>query len=914
MASTNKTVLNALKVANEYQFKDMGGRVIRTGDTVEYDGKVYTAKALGSPSMDSATIVDDAGNKLVVKMKDYKLKALNEDTSVVTEKAVNAKDAEGTVIKVGDTVILADEGDYDNPKEFKVKSISGSYIHLDDGHHEYEKDLLVYNSRACNLTNAIVRKAMDYGINAAAKNATDWEKVYQIKGMPVKLVWRGEPFNDLKATVEGGNRTYVPVARIIASNPVSQTEAEKLCAAKWRQIKATANAVKTTNAVVAKALNSVRNSVYQTETELERAIGAKLGKSVDVGIDGNAVSISLESKGDIEKAVAAVKEKLGDVVSYKYMDGSDPWLQVTLKTSVPNAATKDAVAREALNYSPYHKGGWLHDHKSGRNFTVVKEEHWGKDSREKDSSPVECRCVTLRDSTTGRIVELPTTLVDYRFHFGEVEACDVCNSSSVRTRNAVVQKALNAIGGVGRNNTITDPQRLDFAKSRVKYVASGEKYGGQGRTVDYFIDIKVPINKKEMAALDKEIKDFETESTDYRSLIKMEPDNKDVYEKASVAAKKIADGDRELLASLRKGQTIESDGRFKLVYNPFNEGWAFYVGGNGESMRDMIGRPIVGASRKADAVATFERLVASANRAVGTKALNAEDAQGHKHGADGKFISKGGDSSDGGYEDPKTKRMKERLARMREKNEALRKDIEARKAGIAQKKTDIEKMRAEVMKANVDKWKAMHKSKNAVVQKALNTVAANAWMPLGSTPVSSAKDADGRSIRVGDIVTKTSGSWTEDTVAAIFKEIDGNIAITLKGSPRVVRDPAVEIVKNANSNHNTSKTQGYEMASTNKAIRNAVAAYNYTMIGGRTKPVTRTDGDIEGELMLGWTEIKRRVNFGDESSEREYGQKLKDLFEGKRLAFVDRANARRLEDALLREWNKLAEFNKLSSL
>ena len=102
----------------------------------------------------------------------------------------------------------------------------------------------------------IVDDGVDYGINATATNATDWEKVYQIKGMPVKLVWRGEPFNDLKATVEGGNRTYVPVARIIASNPVSQTEAEKLCAAKWRQIKATANAVKTTNAVVAKALNA----------------------------------------------------------------------------------------------------------------------------------------------------------------------------------------------------------------------------------------------------------------------------------------------------------------------------------------------------------------------------------------------------------------------------------------------------------------------------------------------------------------------------------------------------------------------------------------------------------------------------------------------------------------------------------
>ena len=126
------------------------------------------------------------------------------------------------------------------------------------------------------------------------------------------------------------------------------------------------------------------------------------------------------------------------------------------------------------------------------------------------------------------------------------------------------------------------------------------------------------------------------------------------------------------------------------------------------------------------------------------KAANAEDAQGHEHGSDGKFASKGGGSDDGdSYEDPKTKRMKERLAKMREKNEALRKDNEQRRAALAGKKAELEKMRAEVMKANVDKWKAAQKSKNAVVEKAINAVAKNADIPgrFTSSELSTLKSA-----------------------------------------------------------------------------------------------------------------------------------------------------------------------------
>ena len=120
---------------------------------------------------------------------------------------------------------------------------------------------------------------------------------------------------------------------------------------------------------------------------------------------------------------------------------------------------------------------------------------------------------------------------------------------------------------------------------------------------------------------------------------------------------------------------------------------------------------------------------------------NAEDAQGHEHGSDGKFTSKGGggkkdaddqhsridsllakaESGEDGYEDPKTKRMRERLEKMRAKTEALRKENEQRRAALAGKKAELEKMRADVMKANVEKWKAgIPKTKNAVVAKALN--------------------------------------------------------------------------------------------------------------------------------------------------------------------------------------------------
>ena len=139
----NFTPYSEFEVGDVVRFRDSVRSVPHdeTYTVVKVSGKNITIKG----GRDNSTSTEFANNLEIVE---------NASTSVVTKKAVNAKDAEGTVIKVGDTVILADEGDYDNPKEFKVKSISGPYIHLDDGHHEYEKDLLVYNSRARNANSS----------------------------------------------------------------------------------------------------------------------------------------------------------------------------------------------------------------------------------------------------------------------------------------------------------------------------------------------------------------------------------------------------------------------------------------------------------------------------------------------------------------------------------------------------------------------------------------------------------------------------------------------------------------------------------------------------------------------------------------------------------------------------------------
>lgn len=80
--TTNAVVakaLNASRIArNGYVvLRTASGGTARVyeGEEVEYDGKSYKAAALGSPSMAEATLVDGAGNKIVVRMRDPRLKA-----------------------------------------------------------------------------------------------------------------------------------------------------------------------------------------------------------------------------------------------------------------------------------------------------------------------------------------------------------------------------------------------------------------------------------------------------------------------------------------------------------------------------------------------------------------------------------------------------------------------------------------------------------------------------------------------------------------------------------------------------------------------------------------------------------------------------------------------------------------------
>ena len=88
-----------------------------------------------------------------------------------------------------------------------------------------------------------------------------------------------------------------------------------------------------------------------------------------------------------------------------------------------NAIVRKALNAAALNYSPYAKGAWIHDDK-GKNYTVVEEEHWGKDGKA-------VRLVTIRDEQTKQTKEVPTTELSYRFHIGEAESCKKCGNATL---------------------------------------------------------------------------------------------------------------------------------------------------------------------------------------------------------------------------------------------------------------------------------------------------------------------------------------------------------------------------------------------------------------------------------------------------------------------------------------------------
>ena len=94
-----------------------------------------------------------------------------------------------------------------------------------------------------------------------------------------------------------------------------------------------------------------------------------------------------------------------------------------------------------------------------------------------------------------------------------------------------------------------------------------------------------------------------------------------------------------------------------------------------------------------------------ANTFKKTKLANVTDANGLSHGEDGKFDGGNGSGNSGGgsfedrlaklaaapVSDPKTERMKARLAKMQAKNAAMKDDLEKRKARLASLRSELTK-------------------------------------------------------------------------------------------------------------------------------------------------------------------------------------------------------------------------------
>lgn len=109
----------------------------------------------------------------------------------------------------------------------------------------------------------------------------------------------------------------------------------------------------------------------------------------------------------------------------------------------------------------------------------------------------------------------------------------------------------------------------------------------------------------------------------------------------------------------------------------------------------------------------IEELAAKRDGVV--KLANVTDANGLSHGEDGKFDGGNGSSSSSSgksddikineWDDPKTRKMKERLIKMREKNAALRDELANRRAALEKTKQATESIKNDIRRQNVESWK-----------------------------------------------------------------------------------------------------------------------------------------------------------------------------------------------------------------
>ena len=172
--------------------KSGGVERVYDGDRVIYKGKEFTAEKLGSPSLAQGILVGDDGEKVTVSLKDPDLFATNAvcACNANIEKAVNYTKWDGKTDMRGssyDKTAPLWATHHSRAKVLHSYSVPSKYIESGELLEVYgwenngdiyvyvpsrgpvkisKGDYEIYNARACNSTNPIVRKAM----NAVAKN------------------------------------------------------------------------------------------------------------------------------------------------------------------------------------------------------------------------------------------------------------------------------------------------------------------------------------------------------------------------------------------------------------------------------------------------------------------------------------------------------------------------------------------------------------------------------------------------------------------------------------------------------------------------------------------------------------------------------------------------------------------------
>ena len=449
--STNSIVAKALNAAGEgkdYYVVDEFGNVADGSKTpLPFDrASALFLKLTGSKSGNGKWGIIRKGEP-ASKARDWygNIVSWNAATSTVREKAVNAK------FKVGDKVKYV--GSKHGAPYGKVLTIVkepdnlGRYtIHWDSDHSgfmavgsdgfAYEDELVLANARACNadfnvgdrvrIKNPNRQIGQDDGTYEVTLIRPDGMISIKAPSEKVGFAVRPEQLianaarNDALGRYKPGARVAVElrtrpiVGKVmqyggrpeVEYSPTTRTRFTgtliKQNGDKW-DIKSDSGEVykSVSEADFGLSYNSrSRNAVVQKALNAQRARNNEQFHTYLVPVLRKGVKdyVTIERVADEETA-----KELVDVPSFRIIG-------VTVDETRPVKVAKNATA---LNYSPYRKGAWLHDDK-GREYTVVEEEHWGKDGGAE-------RFVTIRDEQTKQTREVPVTELAHRFDFGEAK-------------------------------------------------------------------------------------------------------------------------------------------------------------------------------------------------------------------------------------------------------------------------------------------------------------------------------------------------------------------------------------------------------------------------------------------------------------------------------------------------------------